>query len=454
MRLVSWLQIPVVCLFFLLLVACGGSSSSSGPLDADGSGSSNNEVVEGEEEGKDEEPDEHDALVVTPQAYAFDATLEDGSTTPASILGGASDTLDNLLSLQEEFLAKYPEGNEARDYFYDKKIFKNAPFDGFNVFAKQSTCLVALYQAELEIYDVLAGWTQAEQAEGYVRAVETGVLDVFARYTEQVLAAVLRPFEETSQNDNQCLAFDGDRIDPTFISMSPELSSNQFQEIAAKIINRTHSEIRHPLYLGEKTDFDADDVMQSFTELSQAFRHVADVVGDENADTVEDGEKAENMFALLKHVDQKRPRQLVADVGSSLYRVADMIDFSTSVYHNIDDHVANNIHDLMLRVVNNMALVGWVNRRADTDYVGNRIENIYHMVDGLNADPDREWQPISSLYNPDGRLDAAAVDREFANIEEAFARYIEALPEILAGAWHWWLSGVLLLFMLIRRSLK
>src|SRR5699024_12482709 len=93
---------------------------------------------------------------------------------------------------------EHKNNEEKRAYFYDKKIFKTSPFDGFEVFTQQVVCLVPLYEAELTFYDVLLGWVQAEQTEGYAKAVETGLLDALAAYTEKTLAAVIRPLDRKS----------------------------------------------------------------------------------------------------------------------------------------------------------------------------------------------------------------------------------------------------------------
>ncbi|HLR17395.1 MAG TPA: hypothetical protein VK099_05930 [Alcanivoracaceae bacterium] len=451
-------KLPLLGLFTLLfLMGCQESSSSAEQGTTPPTGSEIETPIEGEEGTEPEEDIEDEGafkLNVDPKReYAFNATLASGQTTPAAKLEAARTVLSGLLEKQRQFLEEHKNNEEKRAYFYDKKIFKTSPFDGFEVFTQQVVCLVPLYEAELTFYDVLLGWVQAEQTEGYAKAVETGLLDALAAYTEKTLAAVIRPFEAQNGDQFECAEFAGNTIDPQLIAMTPELSQNQVAERVATIINRAHLQVRYPLYKGEETDFDVADVFGSLTQLSQGLRAMGEAIGNEKAPLVENGAQPQSFFSLLENSDQKRPRQLVADVGASVYRVANMIDLQDSIASRLDDTVANNIYNMMLRMVNNVALAGWVNRRVSDDKKGDIIANLLDNVEQMKVDPDKGWTPSSSLFGSSEEVDKKAVDDAFELAETFTERYIEALPNML-GAWQWLLSAVLVMFGFMRRRLR
>lgn len=446
------LKLPVFGLFALLfLLGCEESNSNANnslmqPVGA------NIEAPTENDEGFEDEVAFH--LDVNPtREYLFNQVLASGQTTPAAKLSAAHTVLSEILAQQKQFLDEHKNDDTKRAFFYDKNIFKTRPFDGFDVFTQQVACLIPLYEAEITVYDALLGWVQAEQAEGYVKAVEAGLLDALAAYTEKTLAAVIRPFEEQANEEFECAVFTTENINPALISMTPELNKNQVADSIATIINRAHLQVRYPLYKGEKTAFDVADVFGNLTQLSQGLRSIGEAIGDENANLVEHGALPVSFFSLLENIDQKRPRQLVADVGASVYRVANMMDVEDEIAVRLDEVVANNIHDMMLRMVNNVALAGWVNRRVSDDKKGDIIANLLENVDQMKFNPKREWAPYSSLFGVSGDIEEYAVNSAFTDAEIFTERYIEALPNML-GAWQWWLSIAIIALGLVRRRIR
>lgn len=396
------------------LTGCGGSSSN-------GAKEHDNITLSGA------------PIMVQPSLdYPFAQVLEDGFEFPEALLVDAKKQYLSLLNEQYLAFDEAQQQEEVRTFIAENNIFNDEYFDGLAMFQRQHQCLSTIYAAEIQLYDVLSGWTLRMADEGYILAAQRGFFDVLAHYNETVLAAVVRPFE--APYVQACPVFEQALIDPHIMPVTPQLAQEKIKDALALIINTNHRDIRVPLYMNPNKGVDGENVYLMYERLSAAFLRLSELVGEQES------EYENSLFALLKELGHKRPRQRIGDISRSLQRVSALLASAQQPHARLQDQVADSIYSLVYDAFWHGALAEWAQRRLDKDEdLQNAIKAVAAQIEMLK--PENEWEPRSSLFNQHNELSAEASAAAMEQVVHTTKHYLETLPK--AGALE---AGFLLLW--------